>query len=210
MEEARVSKQFIKSARDQQDNVVLPTMEAFDSPFDIDEGESNDNSNLLEDAQEPTLEELQASAEQDDIKSKKRDKGDAIEFVESLDTPNATVKGLKPEDLPGRTILMPPSEDGTQVRAKILQIVKDHKDKVGKDVGQMPEMIKFKCLVDNEYKDLIAYNNIVNYIEQDDGWDGTWKFRRILRHEGLLKLYDKRYKGSSYNLLVEWESGEWS
>lgn len=54
----------------------------------------------------------------------KRDEGDAIKFVESLDTPNATVKGLEPEDLPGQTILMPPNEDETQVRAKILQIVK--------------------------------------------------------------------------------------
>ena len=120
LEEARDSKQFIKSARDQQDNVVLPAMEAFDSPFDIDEEDNNDNSGLLEDTHEPTLEELQASAEHDDIKSKKREKGDAIEFVESLDTPNATVKGLKPEDLPRQTILMPPSEDGTHVRAKIL------------------------------------------------------------------------------------------
>ena len=120
MEEARNSKQFIRSVRDQQDNVVLPTMEAFDSPFDIDEGESNSNSDLLEDAQKPTLGELQTSAEQDDMKSKERAEGEAIEFVESLDTPNATIKGLKPEDMPGRTILMPSSEDGTRVRAKIL------------------------------------------------------------------------------------------
>ena len=67
MEEARNSKQFVRSIRDQQDDVVLPTMEAFDSPFDIDEGESNDNSNLFEDTQEPMWEELQSSAEQDDI-----------------------------------------------------------------------------------------------------------------------------------------------
>ena len=58
-------------------------------------------------------------------------------------------------------------------------------------------MIKFKCLVDNEYEDVIAYNDIVDYIEQDNGWDGTWKFRRILRYEGPLKAHDKRYKGSS-------------
>ena len=105
---------------------------------------------------------------------------------------------------------MPPSEDGTRVRAKILRMVKDHKDRVGKDINQMPEMIKFKCLIDNEYEDVIAYNDIVDYIKQDDGWDGTWKFRKILRHKGPLKSNDKRYKGSSYNLLVEWESGEWS
>ena len=120
MEEARDSKQFIKSVRDQQDNIVLPTMEAFNNPFDVDKGEGNETNNILSEALEPTLEELQSSVEQDDIKSKTRPKEEPIEFVESLDTPNATVKGLKPEDLPGRTILMPPNEDGTRVRAKIL------------------------------------------------------------------------------------------
>ena len=49
----------------------------------------------------------------------------------------------------------------------------------------------------------------MDYIKQDDGRDGTWKFRKVLRHEGPLKSNDKRYKGSSYNLLVEWETGEW-
>lgn len=58
LEGTRYSKQFIKSARDQQDNVTLPTMEVFDSPFDIDEEDSNDNNGVLEDAYEPTLEEL--------------------------------------------------------------------------------------------------------------------------------------------------------
>ena len=120
MQEARNSKQFVKSTRDQHEDVILPTMEAFDSPFDIDEGENIDNSNLLQDAQEPTLEEIQLSAIQDDMKTKGRSEGEAIEFVEPLNTPNATIKGLKPEDMPGRTILMPPSEDGTRVRAKIL------------------------------------------------------------------------------------------
>lgn len=81
---------------------------------------------------------------------------------------------------------------------------------MGKDIEQMPEMIKFKYLVNNEYEDVIAYNDIVDYIEQDDGWDGAWKFRKILRHEGSIRSDNKRYKGSSFNLLVEWESGEWS
>ena len=38
---------------------------------------------------------------------------------------------------------------------------------MGKDIEQMPEMIKFKCLVNNDYKDVIAYTSIVDYIKQD-------------------------------------------
>ena len=35
-----------------------------------------------------------------------------------------------------------------------------------------------------------------------------WKFRCILAHEGLLKPSDPSYKGSKYNVMIEWENGE--
>ena len=37
--------------------------------------------------------------------------------------------------------------------------------------------------------------------------NGVWKFRRLLSHRNVSKG-DKDYKGSSYNVQVEWESGE--
>ena len=78
-----------------------------------------------------------------------------------------------------RTFLMPPEEDGSRVRAKIIERVNRHKEKA----HNQPEMVEFKCLVNNDYEDIVAYNDIVDYIEQDDSWDGTWKFRRLLKHE---------------------------
>jgi len=55
----------------------------------------------------------------------------------------------------------------------------------------------------------LTYNEILNYIEQQDD-DGTkvWNFRRITAHEGPLKPSDPTYKGSKYNVMIEWENGE--
>ena len=120
-----------------------------------------------------------------------------------LETELPTVKGLTPEELIGRSILMPPGEDGSRNRATIIQLIDDMKN----NARDHPELIKFKCRVNGKREEIVAYNDVVDYIEQDDGWDGVWKFRRILDHQGPLRPNDKRYKGSKYNVLIEWEDG---
>ena len=127
-----------------------------------------------------------------------------IVFTETLKTLNPTVKGLPPDEMIDRTFLMPPQEDGTRVRAKIIEKIKEHKA----GMQDIPELVKFRCLVNDEYEDVVAYNDIVDYIEQDDSWDGTWKFKEILAHQGPLDSKDPRRKGSRYNVQVLWETGE--
>jgi len=65
---------------------------------------------------------------------------------------------------------------------------------------------------DKQTEEIIAYNEIIDYIEQQDneteGPERLWKFRAIKTHQGPLESHDKDYKGSTYNVLVEWESGE--
>ena len=34
-----------------------------------------------------------------------------------------------------------------------------------------------------------------------------WKFRRIIAHQGPFKQQDKEFKGSRYNVMIEWEDG---
>ena len=102
---------------------------------------------------------------------------------------------------------MPPQEDGTRVRAKIIQRVNDYKDAMLDDPERAAELARFKCLVDGKYEEVVAYNDIVDYIEQDDSWDGVWKFQEILDHK-IVKPNDKEYRGSRYNVLVRWETGE--
>jgi len=84
----------------------------------------------------------------------------------ALQTLNPTGTNLKPEERIGWTFLMPPTADGSRHRAKIMESVHDMKDKAHKDPGY----IKFKCLVNNDFEEVVAFN------------DGTWTFEKILSH----------------------------
>ena len=98
----------------------------------------------------------------------------------TLKTNNPTVPNLPPEEMINRSFLMPPLEDGTRVRAKIIEQVNDYKD----GAATNPEMIRFKCLTNDKQEEIVAYNDIVDYIKKDDGWDGVWHMREILDHHG--------------------------
>ena len=121
----------------------------------------------------------------------------------SLYTLNETVSDLKPTEMIGRTFLMPPAADGSRYRAKIMARARDLKDEAHKD----PEYIKFTCRVNNDFEEVVAYNDIVDHIEKDCSWDGVWTFEKILTHKKV-KPNDKDYRGSSTNCLVLWSSGE--
>jgi hypothetical protein len=74
--------------------------------------------------------------------------------------------------------------------------------------------MKFICEVPNSTVDeIITYNEIFDYIEREENeiqndTEQLYKFRRISAHQGPLRTSDMDYKGSTYNFLVEWETGE--
>jgi hypothetical protein len=110
-----------------------------------------------------------------------------------------------PADLVGRTFLMEPQEDGQRHRAQILEAIEGFDD----DLGRNPTRIKFKVSINNEeFEDLIAYNEVVNHITNDDTSEVIWKFKRITGHQGPLKSGHPDYHGLSYNVMIEWETGE--
>ena len=131
-------------------------------------------------------------------------KSEPLKFDENFESVNPTEKGLPPEKVPGRYVLLPPDEEGTRVRAKIIERIDDYKNGIDQS---HPELIKFRCLVNDKYEDILAYTDIVDYIEKDQTWDGIWAFRNILGHQGPLRSTDKNYKGSKYNVRIEWEDG---
>ena len=56
---------------------------------------------------------------------------------------------------------------------------------------------------------IISYNKVWNYLEKDIQDDETlFKFRTIPDHHGPLDTDDPKYKGSLYNVMGEWETGE--
>jgi len=53
------------------------------------------------------------------------------------------------------TFLMPPEEDGTQCRAKIIALIDSHL--VENKLEKHSEHVKFKCLVNDKHKEVVAH-----------------------------------------------------
>ena len=58
----------------------------------------------------------------------------------------------------------------------------------------------------------MSYNQLMDYIQKgtdgEEDPDSLFKFRDIVAHQGPLESIDPDQKGSKYNVMVEWESGE--
>ena len=114
---------------------------------------------------------------------------------------------FNPEEIIGRTFLMPNDEDGTKKRIRVAEMidVDDPNDKIS------AERIKFRCQMGSEdkYDEILTYEQLMDMAADDEfNQDVVWKFRRIVGHEGPLTANHHNYKGSSYNVLLEWENGE--
>ena len=97
-------------------------------------------------------------------------------------------------NLLGRSFLLPPEDNGEHHMAKIIDI-DDH--------GPPLEDMKFKLKINKDQaEEIMSYNQLMEYIQK-----GT-KFRDIVAHQGPLESTDPDQKGSKYNVMVEWESGE--
>ena len=72
-----------------------------------------------------------------------------------------------------------------------------------------PDRVKYLCRInESDREELIAYNEILNYLADQEQDDLVWNFRRIVSHEGPLNKDHADYNGSSYNVTIEWENGE--
>ncbi|CAJ1938442.1 unnamed protein product [Cylindrotheca closterium] len=109
------------------------------------------------------------------------------------------------KDLIGRTFLMQPNEEGHVHRAKIVELIDKHNDKTTNN----PAHLKFRVSINNDqYEDVMAYNEILERLEADEENPIVWKFKRIVSHQGPLQPDHPSYMGSTYNVAMEWENGE--
>ena len=119
--------------------------------------------------------------------------------------PNVRAKTFSPDDLIGRTFLKQPEEDGQRFRARIVRKIIE--------MDENEEKIKFLVkLPDEEQDEIMAYNEIIDiiadqYEEEQRDPERLWLFKSILAHEGPLTPKHPNYKGSKYNILVQWEDG---
>ena len=107
-------------------------------------------------------------------------------------------------NLLGRSFLLPPEDNGERHMAKVIAI-DDH--------GQTLEDIKFKLKINKDQaEEIMSYNQLMDYIQKgtdaEEDPDSLFKFRDIVAHQGPLESTDPNHKGSKYNVMVEWESGE--
>ena len=107
-----------------------------------------------------------------------------------------------PSDLIGRTFLLPPEENGERHRAMVTRQVVETIDQ---DNGQRVENIKVE--------ELISYNQLLEHLknaqDHDTGVDQElYRFKAIIGHQGPLLASDPDWKGSKYNVQVEWKTGE--
>ena len=95
-------------------------------------------------------------------------------------------------NLLGRSFLLPPEENGN---------------------GPPLEDMKFKLKINKDQaEEIMSYNQLMDYIQKgtdaEEDPDPLFKFRDIVAHQGPLESTDPDQKGSKYNVMVEWESGE--
>ena len=112
---------------------------------------------------------------------------------------------FSPEELTGLTFIRE-MDDGQKYCAKIMQTIIDN------DVTNH-EKIKFLLkLGHGENDEIIEYNELSALVEAQheaemDNPDISWIFKEIKGHQGPLCKTHPEYKGSAYNVLVQWEDG---
>ena len=168
--------------------LASPSGEGTTLPFPIPYPKQSSNSLPLDplDASTPNFEQF--------VKSQSGEDEDHPIPMANIDIPN----------LLGRSFLLPPEDNGERHMAKIIDI-DDH--------GQPLEDIKFKLKINKDQtEEIMSYNQLMDYIQKgtdaEEAPDSLFKFRDIISHQGPLESTDPNHKGSKYNVMVEWESGE--
>ena len=100
-------------------------------------------------------------------------------------------------------------ENGERKRA----IISDHVHPLDQAKVSREDKLRGKLKVNGEQlNDLISYKQLMEYLENNfdtrQHGDGLYKFKSIKNHRGPYTSTDPEYLGSSYNLLIEWETGE--
>ena len=168
--------------------LASPSGEGTTLPFPIPYSQQSQNYLPLDplDASTPNFEHF--------VKSQTGEDEDNPIPMANIDIPN----------LLSRSFLLPPEDNGERHMAKVIDI-DDH--------GQTLEDIKFKLKINKDQaEEIMSYNQLMDYIQKgtdaEEDPDSLFKFRDIVAHQGPLESTDPNHKGSKYNVMVEWESGE--
>ena len=114
-----------------------------------------------------------------------------------------------PDDLMGRTFLLPQNEQGERhrptIKRKVIETSKHFDDQHDNAIKK----INFHLDVGQGRSEAImSYVQILDHLDQQEQLDDLYKFTAITGHQGPLSPQYENYKGTKYNVMVEWETWE--
>ena len=114
-----------------------------------------------------------------------------------------------PDDLIGRTFLLPKNEQGERLRATIKRKVIETSKHLDDQHDNAIDKINFHLDVgQGRAKAIMSYVQILDHLDHQEQHDDLYKFWAITGHQGPLSPQDENFKGSKYSVMVEWETGE--
>ena len=135
-----------------------------------------------------------------------------IRQIQPDELPDDFDPGQLPDSYVGRSFLTQPTSEGERFRAKVKQKIVEVASDQEKE---SPSNTKFLVSVDRpDIPDEVrAYGELLEIFSKQDEEDhepdaAVWKFKDIVAHQGPIQKGHKDWKGSSYNVMVEWETGE--
>ena len=114
-----------------------------------------------------------------------------------------------PDDLIGRTFLLPKNKQGERLRATRKRKVIETSNLLDDQHDNAIEKINFHLDVgQGRAEAIMSYVKNLDHLDHQEQQEDLYKFRAITGHQGPLSPQDENYKGSKYNVMVEWETGE--
>ena len=114
-----------------------------------------------------------------------------------------------PDDLIGRTFLLPKNEQGERIRATIKKKSIETSKHLDNQHDNAIDKINFHLDVgQGRAEAIMSYVQILDHLDQQEQQEDLYRFRAITCRQGPLSPQDENYKGSKYNVMVEWETGE--
>ena len=113
------------------------------------------------------------------------------------------------DDLIGRTFLLPQNEQGERLRDTIKKKVIETSKHLDDQHHNAIKKINFHLDVgEGRAEAIMLYVQILDHLGYQEQHDDLYKLRAITGHQGPFSPQDENYKGSKYNVMVEWETGE--
>ena len=97
---------------------------------------------------------------------------------------------LNPDDIVGRTFLLPPAENGERLRAKVMRkVVEVIEEAEGEGVQRVKNLSYILGLGNGKVEEIISYNPLVDHLEaaaneDNEISDDLFKVRVLIGHQG--------------------------